>query len=344
MTPEQWQVVRRVFEAAVELPPADRAAHVEAACAGDPGLRAEVESLLDAHAGAESFLAEPAAVLGNAPGPRRSVVAAGQAVGRCRVLALLGAGWMGQVYLAEDPALARRIALKLLPRAPSADPDRLRRFRQEARAASALSHPNVCVVHEIGEATDVAGDTRHYIAMEHVPGESLRQRIDRHHAAGTRMPLEEALDLVQQVAAGLQAAHPLRDVLERVVTEVAATEVSAEALAAFNTELASALPRLRVERGSPDGTALALTWRGWGQELECVLWPVVWDAAQLLGSDDLGKVRVCPGPHCGWAFVDRSRNGLRRWCQTGVCGARAKSRRHYQRKRAATRTSEPRAE
>jgi serine/threonine protein kinase len=120
------------------------------------------------------------------------------------MLALLGAGGMGQVDLAEDPALDRRVALKLLPRALTADADRLARFRQEARAASALSHPNVCVVYEIGEATD----GRPYIAMEHMRSESLRRWLDRHRAAaGTRLPLVEALEIAAQAAAGLAAAH-----------------------------------------------------------------------------------------------------------------------------------------
>ena len=200
---ERWQAVKRTFEAVLARELSERAAYLAAACAGDAPLRAEVESLLAAHESADSFLATPAAVLDGGSDARPSVLAQGESVGRYRVLALLGVGGMGQVYLAEDPHLGRKVALKLLPRALSTDPDRLRRFEQEARAASALSHPNVCVVHEVGDA---AGGRR-YIAMEHVPGESLRQLVARHVAADLRLPLHQVIDIAQQIAAGLEAAH-----------------------------------------------------------------------------------------------------------------------------------------
>jgi len=202
LTPGRWRAVKAVFDEAVELPPGDRPRYLDIACANDASLRREVESLLAA-AESGSFLATPAAMLA-APDDhvQPSVFAAGQTVGRYRVRALLGAGGMGQVYLAEDPALERSVALKLLPRTLS-DENRLARFRQEARAASALSHPNVCVVYEIG----AAADGRPYIAMEHVPGESLRQTLDRHRANGTRIPSVTALDIAGQIAAGLAAAH-----------------------------------------------------------------------------------------------------------------------------------------
>jgi len=96
-------------------------------------------------------------------------------------------GGMGEVYLAHDSKLDRKIALKLLPVDFASDENRVRRFQQEARAASALNHPNVCVIHEIGK-TD---DGRHYIAMEHVAGLTLRQQMD----------------IATQIAAALVAAH-----------------------------------------------------------------------------------------------------------------------------------------
>jgi serine/threonine-protein kinase len=203
LTPERWRQAKRVFAGALERAPGERQAYVAEACAADPALCREVESLLASAEGASGFLATPAAVLGGAPQGQPSVLAAGHLIGRYRVLGLLGAGGMGQVYLAEDPRLGRKVALKLLPRALSTDPDRLRRFEQEARAASALSHPNVCVVHEIGE-TD---DGRPYIAMEHVPGESLREVLERHRRAGTRVSMGQALDIARQIAGGLEAAH-----------------------------------------------------------------------------------------------------------------------------------------
>ncbi len=115
-----------------------------------------------------------------------------------QVLSLLGAGGMGEVYLALDTRLHRRVALKFLPRNPHFLRDQLRRFEQEARAASALSHPNVCVIYEINETE--SGD--HYIAMEHVEGVTLRERL----SAGP-VPLEEALEITRQVASALSAAH-----------------------------------------------------------------------------------------------------------------------------------------
>ncbi len=107
-------------------------------------------------------------------------------------------GGMGEVYLAHDSKLDRKIALKLLPVDFASDENRVRRFQQEARAASALNHPNVCVIHEIGK-TD---DGRHYIAMEHVAGLTLRQQM-----ATNPLKLGQALDIATQIAAALVAAH-----------------------------------------------------------------------------------------------------------------------------------------
>src|SRR6185503_6561634 len=115
-----------------------------------------------------------------------------------QIVNLIGEGGMGEVYLATDTILGRRVALKVLPAFVSKDPDRLRRFTQEARAASRLSHPNVCVVHEIGE-TD---DGRPFIAMEYVEGVTLRQRLKNQ-----ALKLGDVLDIAIQIADGLIAAH-----------------------------------------------------------------------------------------------------------------------------------------
>ena len=115
-----------------------------------------------------------------------------------QIVNLIGEGGMGEVYLATDTTLGRRVALKVLPAFVSKDPERLRRFTQEARAASRLSHPNVCVVHEIGE-TD---DGRPFIAMEYVEGMTLRQRI-----RSQAMKLGDVLDIAIQIADALTAAH-----------------------------------------------------------------------------------------------------------------------------------------
>jgi eukaryotic-like serine/threonine-protein kinase len=114
-----------------------------------------------------------------------------------RIVAKIGAGGMGEVYLAEDTRLRRKIALKVLPESIARDNDRLQRFEQEAFAASALNHPNILTIHEIGEI-----DGKHYIATEYIEGETLR-----HHIQLSRMKLRDALDVMVQVASALAAAH-----------------------------------------------------------------------------------------------------------------------------------------
>ncbi len=122
----------------------------------------------------------------------------GARLGPYEVVALIGAGGMGDVWLATELRLGRKVALKLLPPDLTRDPVRIQRFEQEARAASALNHPNVCTIHALGE-TDEA---QHYIAMEYVEGETLRQRLTT-----SKLSLREALDIGIQVAAALSVAH-----------------------------------------------------------------------------------------------------------------------------------------
>ncbi|HQR34941.1 MAG TPA: protein kinase, partial [Blastocatellia bacterium] len=114
-----------------------------------------------------------------------------------RILDKLGAGGMGEVYLAEDPRLGRKLALKILPEAFTKDQTRVARFQQEARAASALNHPNIITIYEVGEDSGV-----HFIATEHIAGKTLRQ-----HLRSEGMNLREALDIATQIASALQAAH-----------------------------------------------------------------------------------------------------------------------------------------
>ncbi|HUP50357.1 MAG TPA: serine/threonine-protein kinase [Thermoanaerobaculia bacterium] len=126
---------------------------------------------------------------------------AGMAVGRFEIRSLLGKGGMGEVYKAWDPTLQRHVALKILPPELVDRPDRLQRFVQEARSASALSHPHIVTVHEIGEAA-ADGRPLHYMAMELVEGTTLREEIHTRRA-----PLRRLLDLLGQVADGLAKAH-----------------------------------------------------------------------------------------------------------------------------------------
>ena len=122
----------------------------------------------------------------------------GSHLGQYELIRTLGAGGMGEVWLASDIRLERKVALKLLPPALTGDPARTRRFEQEARAASALNHPNVCTIH----ALEQAPGGQHFIVMEHVDGRTLRARL-----ADGRMPLREALDIGSQIASALTAAH-----------------------------------------------------------------------------------------------------------------------------------------
>jgi serine/threonine protein kinase/Tol biopolymer transport system component len=191
---ERWQRVKEIFEGALERQGDERAAFLDRAADGDEEVREEVESLLRSYEVAGSFMESPAV----AHADLEQRLTPGQRIKHYQIVNLIGEGGMGEVYLATDTILGRRVALKVLPTFVSKDPERLRRFTQEARAASRLSHPNVCVVHEIGETED----GRPFIAMEYVEGVTLRERI-RNQA----MKLGDALDIAIQVAEGLTAAH-----------------------------------------------------------------------------------------------------------------------------------------
>jgi TolB-like protein/tetratricopeptide (TPR) repeat protein len=193
MTPERWLRVTELFEAALERSPDERAAFLERGC-DDEQIRREVESLLEADEADSRFMNTPAGRLlaGGTP-----ALSPGQRFGHYDEISPLAEGGMGQVYLATDARLGRKVALKLLPSAYTGDAERVRRFGQEARAASALNHPNIVTIHEIGET-----DSLHFIATEYVDGVTLRERM-----AGGPMTVGEVLDVGAQIASALQAAH-----------------------------------------------------------------------------------------------------------------------------------------
>src|SRR5215204_6122909 len=198
MTPERWREVERVLQAALERDPAGRADFLERACAGDPGLREEVESLLLSAEPARSFLGENAIedvtlLLGD----EESDSVLGRNLGHYFVEARLGAGGMGEVYLARDLTLGREVALKLLDLALAGDAPSRARFLREARLAASLDHPHVCTIHEVGET-----EGRPFIAMQYVEGETLRQLI-----GGRPLKLDGLLSITLQVAEALAAAH-----------------------------------------------------------------------------------------------------------------------------------------
>jgi serine/threonine protein kinase/predicted ATPase len=199
MTPERWQRIKELFHAAAELGPSERVAFLDANCAGDAEARAEVESLLAADEREGEFLhGTPARVAAALLVGERQELEPGSRVGSFRVVGTLGEGGMGKVYLAQDERLGRRVALKLLPASFTRDRERVRRFEQEARAASALNHPNILTVYDIGD--DAAG--ARFIATEYVEGSTLRE-----HARARQLPLPEVLDVGVQLSAALSAAH-----------------------------------------------------------------------------------------------------------------------------------------
>jgi serine/threonine protein kinase/Tol biopolymer transport system component len=209
MKPEGWQQLDQLFHSASEYAPAERAAFLDYACNGDDALRKEVEALIAAHEGAGSFI-EGAAMeveareLAADEGSGAAAMVGGETVSHYRIISLIGSGGMGEVYLAEDTVLSRRVALKLLPEYFSRDRDRLRRFQQEARAASALNHPNIITIFEIGEF-----DGRHFITTEFIDGRTLRQHFfgEEKHTSRKPLPLREVLDIAIQTADALAAAH-----------------------------------------------------------------------------------------------------------------------------------------
>ena len=201
MTPERWAQVEKLYFAALEREPESRASFLDEVCAGDEELRREIASLLASAAQAGSFLAASAAeVMAKAVAAEPVLSSIGRQIGHYQVQFLLGAGGMGEIYLAADMQLGRKVAIKLLSAEFTHDQERVRRFAQEARAASALNHPNIITIHEIGE-----DENTHYIVTEYVAGETLRQRMM--NAPQQRMTVPEVLELGVQIAAALAAAH-----------------------------------------------------------------------------------------------------------------------------------------
>jgi Tol biopolymer transport system component len=196
MTPERWQQIEPLLHGARERPPEERSAYLDAACAGDSSLRQQVESLIEAYEQAGAFIESPAVEVAAKAMAAEGVLAPGQMVTHFRVLSRLGQGGMGVVYLAEDTKLGRRVALKLLHSAFAQDKDRLRRFAHEARATSALNHPNIVTIYEIIES-----EVGHAIVMELVDGRTLRDLMNE------PLSLDSLVNCGRQIAQALAAAH-----------------------------------------------------------------------------------------------------------------------------------------
>jgi hypothetical protein len=172
MNPDRWRRIEALFHSALERQPEQRAAFLARACAGDLQLQGEVELLLRQ---SRSPVDEPAwKAAGDLLGRETNVdLPSGLRLGPFEILGLAGEGGMGAVYRARDSRLDRIVAIKLL-RSELIGPDARQRFQREARAISALNHPHVCSLHDIGEQDGID-----YLVMEYVEGESLAQRLRR---------------------------------------------------------------------------------------------------------------------------------------------------------------------
>jgi serine/threonine protein kinase len=208
MTPERWQQIEQLYHEALERPPNERAAWLASTCGEDAELRHEVELLLAANDQAEGFLTAPALQLAaqSLAADEKPTQPLSPAIGlqlkHYKILSRIGAGGMGEVYLARDTSLERRVALKLLPVKFTQDAERLQRFIREAKAASALNHPNIITIYEIGVVESERGQT-HFIATEYIEGVTLRKWEPEEESKR----LSQILEFGSQIASALDAAH-----------------------------------------------------------------------------------------------------------------------------------------
>ncbi len=200
MNAERLKQIEGIYHAALEIAPAGRELFLNESCGADEDLRREVESLLSFENSFDSFIdATPDALAAEIFGENeKQNDLTGKKIGHYEIVKLLGAGGMGEVYLAEDTKLDRKVAVKFLNEEWSLDANKLKRFVQEAKAASALNHPNIITVYEIGEE-----DGKNYISTEFIEGETLRE----HFSQKESMPLGDILKIGEQISEALAAAH-----------------------------------------------------------------------------------------------------------------------------------------
>ena len=195
MTSDNWQKAKDIFNSAVDLDSAELQEYLSAACGGDAALRKKVEDLLNSYE--SDFMEAPPATTDDGKAGR---LPAGTMLGRYEIVRLIGSGGMGEVYLARDNQLDRKVAIKALNQKYESSEVNLKRFIQEAKAASALNHPNILTIHEIGEFK-----ASHYIVSEFVEGKTLREITGER-----RLKLSELIDIASQIASALSAAHGTR--------------------------------------------------------------------------------------------------------------------------------------
>lgn len=198
-TSERFQLVNAIADAALEKPAPARDAYVDEACGADGALRRDVAALLAAHSDSQGFLDVPLLELlaKDISPPHVTADLTGRQIDRYEILSRLGAGGIGEVWLAHDTELPRKVAIKMLSPRLAGDADHVGRFQQEARAASLLNHPNIVTIYHVGKWESVD-----FIAEEFVAGETLRTRLNK-----GRLDVAEALAIGLQVAGALAAAH-----------------------------------------------------------------------------------------------------------------------------------------
>lgn len=196
MFAERWSRIESLFHEALGIDSAERASFLDQVCSGDRELRQEIESLLSYEALANDFMESSDSYPSSEP-PPRDPIQPGERIGPYTVFDALGSGGMGEVYRARDERLERDVALKFISHRFAEGAAALDRFEREARAASALNHPNICTVYDVGESRG-----RPYLVLELLDGESLKDRLFR-----SPLQLEEILSIARQVSAALDAAH-----------------------------------------------------------------------------------------------------------------------------------------
>ncbi|MBI4748243.1 MAG: protein kinase [Acidobacteria bacterium] len=198
MTPERWKQISHIFQIALTLPDGNWKGYLDQECGQDSDLKLQVQNLLDAFYQPSHVLDSPALqITGHLTASDTIELFPGQVVGSFRIRQLVGSGGMGEVYLAEDTRLRRKVALKILSSKLTRDKEFVRRFRREAQIISTFNHPNIVTVYEFGES-----DTLHFIATEYIEGETLRKRMTSSPRA-----LDQMLDVIIQAGAALAAAH-----------------------------------------------------------------------------------------------------------------------------------------